>query len=161
GFHICRLDPDGRHVLLVLRDVPLRDGRGGHALLIGPSDDAGVHVGVVLCEGGPVVAEAQVAPHHVEDDGAPPGPDVGEIGPGHPTHVDARLAGHQGHEVLLAPGERVEDAQGHHDTSTLATAMAAMPSPRPSRPRCSGLLALTLTCSAATFIVPASRSAMA
>src|SRR5215475_2807994 len=161
GLHVRWLDADGRHVLLVLRDVPLRDGRGGHALLIGPSDDAVVHVGVVLDEGDLVVAEAQVAPHHVENDGAPRMPDVAEIVHGHSAHVHARLAGHQGHELLLAPGERVEDAQGHHGTSTLATARAAIPSPRPSRPRCSGLLALTLTCSAATFIVPASRSAMA
>src|SRR5215813_1111397 len=159
--HVGGVDPDGGHVLLVFRDVALRDGRGGHALLVGSPDDAVVHVGVVLDEGDFVVAEAEVAPHHVEDHGAPCMPDVTEIVHGDPAHVHARLAGHEGHEVLLAPGERVEDAQGHHGTSTLATAMAAMPSPRPRRPRCSGLLALTLTCSAVTFMVPANRLAMA
>src|SRR6266851_1957537 len=64
---------------------------------------------------------------------------MGEVVDGDPAHVHARLAQDEGDEVLLAAGEGVEDPERHHGTSTLTTAMAAMPSPRPRRPRRTGL----------------------
>src|SRR5439155_1739401 len=118
-----------------------------------------VHVGEVLDEHHPESLEGEIAADDVEGQGAPRVSDVREVVDGDPAHVHARLARDEGDEVLLAAGEGVEDPERHHGTSTLTTAMAAMPSPRPRRPRCSGLLALTLTCSGATPMVLASRSA--
>src|SRR5206468_12950183 len=70
------------------------------------------------------------------------GADVAHVVHGHAAHVHARFARHQRGEILIAA---VEDPQRHQVASTLTTAIAAIPSSRPSRPRCSGLLAFTLT----------------
>src|SRR6266446_2333645 len=95
----------------------------------------------------------------VQDDGAPGVPDVAEVVDRDPTHVHPHLAGHEWDEVLLLAGEGVVDAEAHV-TSTPTTAMAAMPSLRPSRPRPSGLFAFTLTAPRSTPSVSASRLAI-
>ena len=145
GLDVGRPDPEGGHVRPVLGDVALRDHGRLHALLVGAADDPVVHVGEVLDEHHPESLEGEIAADDIEGQGAPRVSDVREVVDGDPADVHARLARDEGDEVLLATGEGVEDPERHHGTSTLTTAMAAMPSLRPRRPRCSGLLALTLT----------------
>src|SRR5262249_44652124 len=81
-------------------------------------------------------------------------PDVGEVVHGHAARVHPDLAGREGDELFLHAGHGVVDL---HGTSTLTTAIAAIPSRRPSSPRPSGLFAFTLTISTASPRTSASR----
>src|SRR3990170_2064570 len=150
GLPVSRQHAERRHVGPALGDVALGDLVGGHALLVGPPDDLVVHVGVVLHERDLEALEYHVAADDVEHDGAARVPDVAEVVHRDAADVYAGLAHDQGDEILLAAGPRGEDLERHQGASTLATAMAAMPSSRPSSPRRSGLLALTLTRSGST-----------
>src|SRR5262249_21785295 len=123
-------------------------------------DDLVVDVGEVLDEGHPEPFAPEVAIDDVEHDRAARVADVAEVVHGDPAHVDPHLARPDRDEVLLPAGERVVDPKRHQDTSRVTTAIAAMPSSRPTRPRCSGLLALTLTQSDAAPSVSASRRAI-
>src|SRR5205823_7119102 len=157
---IGRRNADRRHVLAERLDVTLGEFRGRHALGIRPSDDPVVHVREVPDERDAVALEAEVPLDDVEHHRAPRVANVGEVVHRHTTHVDAHVAGGEGRELLLAPRQRVVDLDAHAATSTLATAIAAMPSRRPRSPSPSGLLAFTLTRSMSSPSVSASRLAI-
>ena len=152
-------DPERGHVGALGGDEALGELARGDAPLVRALDDPVVDVGVVLDERDPVALERQIAANHVEDHRAPRVADVRVVVHGHPAHVHADGGSGQRHEFLLRPRHRVVDPD-HSVTSTLTTAIAAMPSSRPSRPSPSGLLALTLTRSIASPSTSASRLAI-
>src|SRR5437870_9395429 len=153
-------DPDRRHVLAKGLDVALGELGGQNALGVGPPDDLVLDVGEVPDERDAVALEAEVALDDVEDHRAARVAHVGEVVHRHAARVNAHVAGGEGNELLLLPRQRVVDPHAHAATSTLATAIAAMPSRRPRSPRPSGLLAFTLTRSASSPSVSASRLAI-
>src|SRR4029434_10249776 len=142
---VRRQHPERGHVDPVLGDVALRDVPGRDALLAGAPDDLVVDIGVVLDELHCVPAVSQIAPDDVEHDRAAAVADVADVVDRHAANVDSHARAPPPNQALLAPALGVERARGHR-TSTLTTAIEAMPSPRPTKPRCSGLLAFTLTC---------------
>ena len=152
-------DPERGHVGALGGDEALRELARGDALLARPLDDTVVDVGVVLDERDLVTLEGQVTANHIEDHRASRVADVRLIVHGHPAHVHADVRSGQRDELLLRPCHRVVDPD-HSVTSTLTTAIAAMPSLRPSRPSPSGLFALTLTRSIASPSTSASRLAI-
>src|SRR5262249_460831 len=156
---VAAQDADGIHVAVGLGDVAFRDVAGAHAFGVGALDDSVVDVGEVLDERHAIPLVGEVPANDVEDDGAPRVPDVAEVVHRDPAHVHPHLARHGWNEILLLAREGVVDAEAHV-TSTPTTAMAAMPSLRPSRPRPSGLFAFTLTASRPTPSVSASRFAI-
>ena len=152
-------DPERGHVGALGGDEALGELARGDALLVRALDDPVVDVGIVLDERDPITLEREVAANHVEGHRASRVADVRVVVYGHPAHVHSHLRGGQRDEFLLRPRHRVVDPD-HSVTSTLTTAIAAMPSLRPSRPSPSGLLALTLTRSIASPSTSASRLAI-
>src|SRR5262249_18379509 len=153
---VGRQHAERSHVLALCRDEALRELARGHARVVGALDDAIVDVGVVLHERHAIAPEGEIAADHVEDHGAARVADVRVVVDGPPAHVHADFARHEGTEFLLRPRYRVGDP--HHPVpSTLPTAIAAIPSCRPSRPSPSGLLAFTLTRSISSPSTSASR----
>src|SRR4030095_6842136 len=147
------------HVVALRRDEALGELARGHTRVVGALDDAIVDVGVVLHERHARAVEGEVAADHVEDHGAARVADVRVVVDGHPAHVHADFARREGDEFLLRARHRVGDPD-HPVTSTLTTAIAAIPSCRPSRPSPSGLLAFTLTRSISRPSTSASRLAI-
>src|SRR2546422_5357462 len=157
--HVGCQDPQGGHVLAFGGDIALGEFARRNARFVGASDDPIVDVGVVLDACDPIALEGEVTPDHVEDDGAPRVPDVRVVVHGHPAHVHADFARCEGNEFLLRSGHRVGDPD-HPATSTLTTAIAAIPSCRPTTPSPSGFFALTLTLSTSSPSTSASRLAI-
>ncbi len=157
GLHLRRQHAERGDVLPEGLDIPLGHLARRHAFLVGAPDDLVLDVREVPDERDAVPVKAQVAGDDVEDDHHPRVPDVGQVVHGHAARVHLDLARRERDELLLRARHGVVDL---HGTSTLTTAMAAIPSLRPSRPRPSGLLAFTLTISTGTPRTSASRFAI-
>jgi hypothetical protein len=109
GIDVRRQDAERRHVLALGGDVALGDLGGGDARVVGASDDAIVHIGVVAHERHPVSLELQIAAEHVEDERAARMADVGGVVDGDAAHVHADLARMKRHQLVLAARHRVVD----------------------------------------------------
>src|SRR4029450_5912391 len=132
-------------------------------VVAGHVDDLVVDVGVVADVQDLVAGGGQVAGEHVEHDHVAQVADGGPAVDGDPAQVDPNPAPVAGHERLLAPGEGVVELQDHGGSApgveggelvsyprtgcsaARQTALAAIPSPRPQKPRPSLLLAVTRT----------------
>ena len=119
GLRVGSEDPQGGHVPLVGGDESLGEVGGRDPDLSGPRDDLVLDVGEVPDEANPVPPEAQMAPDHVEDEGAPGVTDVGDVVGGDAADVHGDLdrlpsrGGLEGDEGLLQPGQRVVDSEAH------------------------------------------------
>ena len=111
--HGRRLDAQLGHLVLVPLDVPLGQLADGDPEQLRPGDDLIVHVGIVLDEGHPVTPVAEVTRDHVEDEGAPRVPDMGDVVGRDAADVHPSLAQDQGREGLLLPRPRVVDPEAH------------------------------------------------
>src|SRR5690606_33288586 len=110
--HVDGIDAQVLQDLQVLGDVALGDGLGGRALFLGPSDDLVLHVREVV---GPVhlVAQgAQVALHHVADDGRDQVAGVGAVVSGGTAGVHGETAARRRVHRFLGAAQGVVDLNG-------------------------------------------------
>src|SRR2546430_11176778 len=131
----------------------------GHLALARGDVDLVVDVGHVLDERDSEALVLEEALVEGEDDERPRVPDMDPRVDGRPAGVDpdlARLA-----RLELAEAVRATVVQLDRHRSSIATASAAIPSPRPRKPRPSFVVPFTLTRPASTASAPAGRDASA
>ncbi len=138
--HVLEESGDVRFDVLADRDP------GVHRLV----EDAVVDVGEVHHVGHLVAADLKMAAGEVIDEKSPKVPDVRVVPDCRPARVHAGMAWFEGLEHVLRARQRVVKLQ-RHVSSMSAMAWAAMPSLRPSAPRPSGEVALTLTTATPSF----------
>ena len=131
----------------------------GHLAFARGDVDLVVDVGHVLDERDSEALVLEEALVEGEDDERPRVPDMDPRVDGRPAGVDPDLARLARLELAEAVRERVVQLDRHR--SSIATASAAIPSPRPRKPRPSFVVPLTLTRPASTPSAPASRDAIA